>query len=128
MFMRTLIIAAVVFAAPAGAQEFKRSVLQRTDVPADVPHETVVGTAEIMPGGTTGRHTHPGVEMMVAVEGEMDAYVGNDGPKRLSPGDSIMIPNGAAHEVRNVGTTPAKVVATWMVEKGKPIASPAPAK
>ncbi len=128
MLMRSLIVAAVVFATPVLAQEFKRSILQRTDVPVGIPHETVVGTAEILPGGTTGRHTHPGVEMMVAVEGEMDAYVGDEGPKRLSPGDSIMIPNGAPHEVRNVGTTPAKVVATWMVEKGKPMASPVPAK
>ncbi len=128
MRMRMLIVAAAVFAMPASAQEFKRSVLQRTDVPVGVPHETALGTAEIIPGGTTGRHVHPGVEMVIVIEGEMDAYVGDEGPKRLSPGDSILFPTGVAHEVRNVGTTTAKVVATWMVEKGKPMAAPAPAK
>ena len=126
MRLRTLIIVAAVFSAPAVAQEFKRAVLQRTDVPMSAPHETVVGTAEIIPGGTTGRHTHPGVEMMVAVEGDMDAFIEGQEPVRLKAGDSIIIPHGKVHVVRNVGVVPAKVVATWMVEKGKPMATPAP--
>ena len=126
MRLRTLAIAAMVFSAPAVAQEFKRTVLQRTDVPMSAPHETVVGTAEIIPGGTTGRPTHPGVEMMVAVEGDMDAFIEGQEPVHLKVGDSIIIPHGKVHEVRNVGVTPSKVVATWMVEKGKPMATPAP--
>lgn len=126
MRLRTFIIFAAVISAPAAAQEFKRTVLQRTDVPMSAQHETVVGTAEIIPGGTTGRHTHPGVEMMVAVEGDMDAFIEGQEPVRLKVGDSILIPHGKVHEVRNVGVIPSKVVATWMVEKGKPMATPAP--
>jgi len=116
---------AVVLVAPASAQEFKRSVLQRADVPQGAAYETVLGTAEIPPKGTTGRHTHPGVELLVVIQGEMDVLIEGEAPKRLKAGDSLAIPSGKVHDVHTMGEVPAKVVVTWMVEKGKPIASPA---
>lgn len=125
MRLHYILIAGVLFAGQAAAQDFKRAILERVDVPLGVPHETVIGTAEIPPGGTTGRHTHPGVEMVVVIDGEMDALVEGEAPKRLRPGDSFLVPTGRIHEVKTVGDKPAKVVVTWMVEKGKPMAAPA---
>lgn len=119
------VAAAAVVAAPAGAQEFKRQILQRVDVPLGAQHETVIGTAEIAVGGATGAHTHPGVEMIVVIDGEMDVFVENEPAKRLKSGDSFAIPTGKVHDTKNVGTVPAKIVVTWMVEKGKPMAVPA---
>jgi len=117
--------AAAVVAAPAEAQEFKRQILQRVDVPLGAQHETVIGTAEIAVGGATGAHTHPGVEMIVVIDGEMDVFVEGESAKRLKPGDSFAVPSGRVHDTKNVGTVPAKIVVTWMVEKGKPMAVPA---
>jgi quercetin dioxygenase-like cupin family protein len=129
--MRRTVLAfavAAAVAAPAGAQEFKRQILQRVDVPLGVLHETVMGTAEIAPGGTTGAHTHFGVEMIVVLEGELDVMVDGAPAHRLKPGDSFQVPSGKVHDTKNVSDVPAKVVVTWMVEKGKPMAVPAPAK
>jgi quercetin dioxygenase-like cupin family protein len=121
-------LATLVATAPAGAQEFKRQILQRVDVPLGAQHETVIGTAEITVGGATGAHSHPGVEMIVVIDGEMDVFVESEPAKRLKPGDSFAVPTGKVHDTKNVGSVPAKVVVTWMVEKGKPMAVPAPAK
>lgn len=128
MRVRAVVLAAVLFSTPAFAQEFKRSILQRVDVPMGVQHESVFGTGELPPGLSAGRHTHPGVEMLVLVEGEVEFTLGNDAPKRMKAGESMMVPTGTVHDVKNVGSGPAKIVSTWMVEKGKPMATPAPAK
>jgi quercetin dioxygenase-like cupin family protein len=41
-------------------------------------------------------------------------------------GDSIYIEAGKIHEGINVGTVPVKLIATFEVEKGKPLTTPAP--
>ena len=125
MNYRYSLAALFLIATPVSAQDFKREILQRIDVPIGVQHETVVGMAEIAPHGTTGRHTHPGVEIVVVIAGEMDAFVEGAATARLKPGDSFLVPTGKIHEVRTVGDVPAKVMVTWMVEKGKPMAAPA---
>ena len=119
-------IFAAALSAPALAQEFKRTVLQRVDVPLGVPHESVFGMGEVPPGVSAGRHTHPGVEMLVVVDGEVDFMIEGEAPKHLKSGDSMLVPVGKAHDVRGAGSSTAKIISTWMVEKGKPMATPAP--
>ncbi len=110
--------------APAQAPPIKRTLLQRTDVGDN--REAILGLAEIPPGGAAGRHTHPGVEFGYVVEGAASLEVDGEMPKLLKSGDSYTIPAGKIHDAKTVGDKPVKVLATYVVEKGKPLATPAP--
>jgi quercetin dioxygenase-like cupin family protein len=126
---RLLVCAAVVMLAFAGAAlaqapaPIKRTPLQKFDVPG-TSYETVIGIAEIVPNVNIGRHTHPGPESGYMLEGEMTLLVDGQPPKPLKAGDSYQIPPGAIHDAKT-GAAGAKVIATYVVEKGKPLASPA---
>jgi len=114
-------------AATAVAQSpmIKRTMLGRIDVP-DSNREAVTAIAEIAPGGTAGRHTHPGVETSYVMEGSATLLIDGEAPRVLKAGDSFTIPMGKVHDAKVVGDKPLKVLVTYVVEKGKPLASPAP--
>ncbi len=109
--------------AVAQAPTIKRTPLQRFDVPG-THYETVIGLAEVGPNVSIGRHTHPGPESGYVLEGEMVLIVEGQPEKMLKAGDSYQVPPGAIHDGRS-GPTGAKVIATYVVEKGKPLASAA---
>jgi quercetin dioxygenase-like cupin family protein len=113
--------------APAGAAPpgIKRTILQRTPS-EDGKYEIVLGLAEIAPGGSTGRHSHPGVETGMVLEGSAQFEIDGEPARTLKAGDSYAIPTGKVHNATTVGVGPAKVLATYVVEKGKPLAIPAP--
>ena len=102
----------------------KRTPLQKFDVPG-MNYETVVGIAEIVPNVNAGRHTHPGPEFGFMLEGEMVLSIEGQPEKALKAGESYQVPPGAVHDAKT-GSNGAKVIATYVVEKGKPLASPAP--
>ena len=108
---------------PPGAP-IKRTPLQKFEVPG-TSYETVIGMAEIAPGASIGRHTHFGVEAGYVQEGELVLLVEGQPEKPLKPGESYQIAPGAVHDAR-AGQAGAKVIATYVVEKGKPLATPAP--
>ena len=108
-------------APPAG---IKRTLLQRTDIGQNM--EMILGMAEIAPGGAAGRHTHPGTETGYIVSGSTSLEIEGEPPRLLKAGDSYLIPYGKVHDAKTVGDAPAKVLATYVVEKGKPLATPAP--
>jgi quercetin dioxygenase-like cupin family protein len=120
-----IVIAAVALAAVAQAPAIKRMLLQRIDVP-DSNRETILGVAEIPAGGAAGRHTHFGVEVGYVLEGSTSLEIEGEAPRLLKAGDSYVIPAGKVHDAKVVGDGPAKVIATYVVEKGKPLATPAP--
>jgi quercetin dioxygenase-like cupin family protein len=101
----------------------KRTILQKVDVPGS-GYETVIGVAEIAPNVSVGRHTHPGAEAGYVLEGDLTLLVEGQAPMALKAGDSFKVPPVAVHDART-GDKGAKVIATWVVEKGKPLASPA---
>ena len=109
--------------AAAPSSPIKRTLLQKVDVPG-TNFETVTGIAEIMPNVNIGRHTHPGPETGYVMEGEATLLVDGTPPLLLKAGDSYQIPPGAIHDARS-GEKGAKVFAVYVVEKGKPLASPA---
>jgi quercetin dioxygenase-like cupin family protein len=113
--------------APAGAAPpgIKRTILQRTPS-EDGRFEIVLGLAEIAPGGMTGRHSHPGVETGMVLEGSTSIEIDGEAPRIMKAGDSYAIPTGKVHNATTVGSAPTKVLATYVVEKGKPLAIPAP--
>jgi mannose-6-phosphate isomerase-like protein (cupin superfamily) len=47
-------------------------------------------------------------------------------PLKVKAGDGFVIPGGTKHDARNTGTQPLKLVGVYVVEKGKPLATPAP--
>ena len=108
----------------AQAPGIKRTLLQRTDVGDN--REAILGLAEIAPGAAAGRHTHPGIEFGYVVEGSASLEIEGETPRLLKAGDSYMIPAGRIHDAKTVGDQPTKVLATYVVEKGKPLATPAP--
>jgi quercetin dioxygenase-like cupin family protein len=102
----------------------KRTPLQKFDVPG-TNYETVIGLAEVAPNMNIGRHTHPGVESGYVLEGEFVLLVEGQPDKPLKVGESYQVLPGAIHDAR-AGDRGAKVIATYVVEKGKPLASSVP--
>jgi quercetin dioxygenase-like cupin family protein len=109
----------------AQAGGLTRTVLTRADLSAP-GREAVMARVELAPGAHAGRHSHPGEEIGYVLEGEADLLVDGQPPRHLKAGDTYAIPAGVAHGANNDGKAPAKLVAVFVVEKGKPLASPAP--
>ena len=102
-----------------------RTIVQRADV--SVPgREAVIARVEIAPGARAGRHTHPGEEISYVTDGEGEILVEGQPVKKVKVGDGFVIPAGARHDAHNTGSAPLKLVAVYVVEKGKPLATPAP--
>ena len=110
-------------AAPVSA--LKRELVGRADV--SVPgREAVIARVEVAPGGKAGRHTHPGDEISYIIEGESLLLIDGQPPRRVKAGESFVIPAGVVHDAHNDSNKPVKLVGVYVVEKGKPLATPAP--
>ncbi len=109
----------------AQAPLFKRTVLQKVDV--SVPgREAVQAIAEFSPGGATGRHTHPGEEVSYVLEGTVRLDMDGKPPVTLKAGDAFFVEAGKIHAATNAGQAPARVLTTYVVQKDKPLTTPAP--
>jgi quercetin dioxygenase-like cupin family protein len=80
---------------------------------------------EIIPNGVVARHTHPGGEVGYVLEGMIEFTIGEGPPKIFKQGDNYMVPVSAPH-IAKAGPAGAKLMGTFVVEKDKPLASPAP--
>lgn len=119
--------AALLLVAPSAAQQptVKRQTLQRVDSP--VPgYEVVLASVEIPPGGREGRHTHPGLVMVYIREGVLTLDYEGKPTATYKAGDSFYVEPGKIHEGHNNGTTPVKVVGTFVVKKGVPMTTQVP--
>ncbi len=103
-----------------------RTLLLRTELAGVENREVFMGTAELAPGAAAGRHYHHGLEIGYVLEGTAVLEVDGKPPVSLKPGDSYEIPATVPHDAKNTGSAPAKVLAVYVVEKGKPLAVPAP--
>ena len=126
MFKRLLtgvLVLGSITVAFAQAPAFKRVMLQTMEI-SYAGHEAVTARAEFPVGVASGLHTHPGEEIGYLLEGSVTIEM--DGQKKvLKPGDVFAIPAGKVHGATNTGTTPAAILSTYIVEKGKPLATPA---
>ena len=102
---------------------FKRTPLQKHELTAQ-GREGVQVLAEFAPGAAAGKHTHPGEEMGYILEGTLQLEIQGKPPVTLNAGQVFFVPAGVVHDGRNVGKGPLKVLATYVVEKGKPVATP----
>jgi len=118
-------VLAVTSALVAQNPAVKRTVVKTGDV--SVPgREAVIANVEIAPGGSVGRHTHPGDEISYVVSGEGEILMEGKPPLKIKPGDGFVVPGGTKHDAHNTGEQPLKLIAVYVVEKGKPLATPAP--
>ena len=137
MLKQILIGAAFVTCAMAGAASaqqppamtqqtanIKRTPLQKFDVPG-TNYETVIGIAEIVPNVSIGRHTHPGPESGFLLDGDLVLMVAGQPDKTVKTGESYQVPPYAIHDAKT-GPEGVNIIATYVVETGKPLASPAP--
>ncbi len=109
-------------AVPALAQTpgIKRTELQRHDL--SVPgREVVQSRIDFDPGAAFGKHSHPGEETIYVLEGSLEYEVEGKPPVTLKAGDVLFIPAGTVHAARNVGRRKGAELATYTVEKGKPL-------
>lgn len=98
----------------------KRTDLQRHDLSAP-GHEAVQVRVDLDPGVAFGRHTHPGEEIIYVLAGSLEYQLEGKPPVTLKSGDVLFIPAGTIHAARNVGSVTASELATYIVEKGKPL-------
>jgi quercetin dioxygenase-like cupin family protein len=118
-----LVVMGVALAAQQPA--FKRTVLQQGDLSV-AGHEAVMARADIPPGVGVGRHTHPGEEISYVLEGQILLEVAGKPAATLKAGQVFLVPAGTVHNATNNGSGSAAVIATYVVEKGKPLSTPAP--
>lgn len=125
----TRLLAGLALAAAAGtllaqAPGLSRQLVGKADV--SVPgREAVVARVEVPPGAKAGRHTHPGDEISYVIEGEAMLLVDGQPPRKVKAGESFVIPAGVVHDAHNDSNAPIKLVGVYIVEKGKPLATPA---
>ena len=113
--------AGVALAQQAG---IKRTPLQKAEFPDG--YATVTAMAEVPAGGSPGRHTHPGLEIGYILEGEADLLVDGQPARHLKPGDSYQIAAGTVHDALVSGDKALKFIGIYVVDKTRPLASPAP--
>ena len=126
--VKAIVIGAVVMVSAAAvvvAQQsgFSRTILQTVDI--SVPErQAVTGKAEFATAGATvGKHTHPGEEIGYILEGTLTIDI-NGTVKTLKAGETFAIPANTVHNATNAGPGKAAIVSTYIVEKGKPLATP----
>lgn len=106
------------------ADTIRRTVIQKADV--SIPgREAVVAKVELDAGAASGRHSHPGDEISYVLEGEGELLIEGEDPRRVKAGDSFVVPAGTIHDAVNTGPGTLKVVGVYVVDKGKPLATPA---
>jgi quercetin dioxygenase-like cupin family protein len=108
-----------VYAIRAQQAGTKRTDLQRHDLSAP-GREVVQVRVDFAPGYESPKHTHPGEEIVYVIEGTLE-YVIDGKSATVKPGDVLFVPAGVIHSAKNIGSTNGAELATYIVEKGKPL-------
>src|SRR5579859_5530052 len=101
-----------------------RKILSQTDGPTP-GYVTLVVDIEIEPGVTIGRHTHPGIESAYMLDGGFDLPIEGQPIVAFKPGMAVVVPANTPHAGGKNGDKKSHIISTYIVEKGKPLASPA---
>ena len=109
---------------PAATPGVTRKILSQADGPAP-GYVTLQVDIEIEAGVTIGRHTHPGIESAYMIEGGFDLPIEGQPTRSFKPGDAIIVPANTPHAGGKNGDKKSRLLVTYILEKGKPIASPA---
>jgi quercetin dioxygenase-like cupin family protein len=102
----------------------KRTVLEQKDL--SVPgYEGVLVRTELAPGAVEPMHTHPGDMFVYVLEGTVTLNREGQETVKRKAGEVYFVPAGLVHGGSNDGTTTAKLLVTFLVQKGKPLITPA---
>lgn len=101
-----------------------RKIFSQTDGPMP-GYVTIIAEAEIEPGIKVARHTHPGIESSYVLEGNLELPVEGQPTRMVKAGDAFQIPPNTPHAGGKPSDVKVRVSTTYVVEKGKPLASPA---
>ncbi|MEQ1951088.1 cupin domain-containing protein [Mesorhizobium yinganensis] len=102
----------------------KRTPPQSVDFPDG--HETLLGVTDVPPGAQSSPNSHPGLETGYVLDGEVTITVAGKADIVLKAGESYTISAGTVHSVKTVGDKAAKIITTYVIERGKPLSTPAP--
>jgi quercetin dioxygenase-like cupin family protein len=122
MGVALLIVASGLGPGAAQAQQAgtKRTDLQRHDLSAP-GREVIQVRVDFDPGYVSPKHTHPGEEIIYILEGTLEYEIDGKPPVTVKPGAVLFVPAGAIHAAKNVGPGNGAELATYVVEKGKPL-------
>jgi quercetin dioxygenase-like cupin family protein len=104
---------------PVPVPAIKRTPLQKTEVPGS-NYEVVFGIADFSADVKAGRHTHPGTVLAYVMDGEFILMLDGQPQRTYKAGESFQVPNGAIHN-EGTGSGTARLMAVYVVEKGKPL-------
>jgi len=124
-FLATIVavgLIALILPGSAQAQQVGsgRTELQRHDL-STPGREVVQVRVDLEPGIVSHKHTHPGEEIVYVIEGVLEYTVEGKAPVILKAGEVLFIPAGKAHTAKNVGTGKGSELATYIVDKTKPL-------
>jgi len=111
-------------APPATTPGVTRKILSQSDGPTP-GYVTIVAEATVEAGVPVARHTHPGIESAYVLEGGFELPIQGQPTRIMKPGDAFLIPPETPHAGGKPGDAKTRVLSTYVVEKGKPLASPA---
>ena len=100
--------------------DIRRTNLLRNDLSA-AGREVIQVLVEFAPGVSAVRHSHPGEEFVYVTEGAIEYKLDGKPPLTVKAGEALFVPHGTPHAVKNVGSVKATELATYIVEKGKPL-------
>jgi quercetin dioxygenase-like cupin family protein len=109
---------------PAAMPGLKRKILSQTEGPMP-GYVTILLETEIEAGATVARHTHPGIESTYVLEGEIEVPIQGLPTKTYKAGEGFQVPANTPHAGAKIGPKPVRLGSTYIVEKDKPLASPA---
>jgi quercetin dioxygenase-like cupin family protein len=102
--------------------EIKRNVLQHADLTGVPGKEVYMTVIDAAPGASFAPHIHHGDEFTYVLQGSLDLDVDGEGQKTVKAGDSIHVEREKVHGGKVAGSTPVKLLAIHIVDKGKPLA------
>jgi quercetin dioxygenase-like cupin family protein len=111
---------ALALAAQVQLPGVKRTDLLKNDL-GIAGREVVQARVDVDPGVTSAKHFHPGEEIAYVIEGTLEYHIEGKPPITVKAGEALYIPAGVVHAAKNVGTTNAAELATYIVEKNKPL-------
>lgn len=126
MTARLFLAAALLLAGTAAAAQEKgvsRKDLSRHDL-SNPGHEAIQMEVTLEPKAEVPKHKSPGEEIVYVLRGVVEYRLEGQPAARLNRGDSLFIPDGAVHSVKNVGAGPVTLINTYLVTKGKPLLEP----
>jgi len=115
-----MLVLTPLFAQQSGIARFPLQT-QEFNVPGRI---AIQARVEIEPGIEGGKHTHPGLEMAYVIEGQLEVKVDGQPTRTYKVGEAFSVAEGVAHAATNTGTVTTKLLATYLVEVGKPLATP----